>query len=407
MTPEVVRRAATSRTVNTTGLDAVVAMGWYPDWGTSLTNVSWGMYSHVAFAFAQVIYILTTTSDSGTIEIDNATALTEFVSTARLNNVIPLLTIGGWTGSQWFSSAVATSENRTNFANAITSLVTTYSLDGIDFDWEFPGGGGLPCSTKSNNDSANFLSLLQEVRKQNNTLLLTSTASLVPFVGFDGSPMWNMSGFAEVLDWVELMVYDTWGVPQTAGPNAPLISSCEPVEYQSDSGSATSAVAAWIQASFPAHQIVLGLAAYGHSFNVTNAAAFNSNGSLNTYPAIGGSQPVGPSDVGPLTPDQCGDPGTVSGVFTFAQLVHSGFLEKNGFAAANIEYTVNECTKTPYVYDPDTDVFISYDDATSFAAKGAFISGQNLAGFAVWEATGDYDDILLSSLHTAIMPICE
>jgi len=34
----------------------------------------------------------------------------------------------------YFSSAVASPENRTAFVGAVTSLVKTYNLDGIDFE---------------------------------------------------------------------------------------------------------------------------------------------------------------------------------------------------------------------------------------------------------------------------------
>ncbi|KAG8681045.1 hypothetical protein FRC08_015878 [Ceratobasidium sp. 394] len=44
---------------------------------------------------------------------------------------------------------------------------------------------------------------------------------------------------------------------------------------------------------------------------------------------------------------------------------------------------------------------VSYDDATSFAAKGAFIKSLGLRGFAMWEAGGDFDDILLDSIRSS------
>lgn len=56
--------------------------------------------------------------------------------------VTALLSIGGWTGSGWFSTAVATSENRTAFVDTVLDLVSKYDLDGIDFELVtriFPG----------------------------------------------------------------------------------------------------------------------------------------------------------------------------------------------------------------------------------------------------------------------------
>ena len=45
-----------------------------------------------------------------------------------------ILSIGGWTGSQYFSTAVATPENQTLFVQAALDLVRTYGLDGLEFE---------------------------------------------------------------------------------------------------------------------------------------------------------------------------------------------------------------------------------------------------------------------------------
>lgn len=42
---------------------------------------------------------------------------------------------------------------------------------------------------------------------------------------------------------------------------------------------------------------------------------------------------------------------------------------------------------------------VSFDDATSMTAKGQFINKNNLRGFAMWEAGGDLDDILLDAIR--------
>ena len=45
---------------------------------------------------------------------------------------------------------------------------------------------------------------------------------------------------------------------------------------------------------------------------------------------------------------------------------------------------------------------VSYDDPTSFAAKGKFIAEQGLRGFAIWEAAGDYNNLLVDAVSNAI-----
>ena len=46
-----------------------------------------------------------------------------------------LLSIGGWTGSMYFSPSVATAENRTAFANAVMKVIDQYNLDGVEFEY--------------------------------------------------------------------------------------------------------------------------------------------------------------------------------------------------------------------------------------------------------------------------------
>lgn len=42
--------------------------------------------------------------------------------------------VGGWTGSLWFSSSVATSSNRTAFVKTVADFADKYKLDGIQFE---------------------------------------------------------------------------------------------------------------------------------------------------------------------------------------------------------------------------------------------------------------------------------
>lgn len=45
---------------------------------------------------------------------------------------------------------------------------------------------------------------------------------------------------------------------------------------------------------------------------------------------------------------------------------------------------------------------MSYDNAKSVAVKGQYIVDTGLAGFAVWEAGGDYNNILVDSVRSAV-----
>ncbi|OCB89110.1 glycoside hydrolase [Sanghuangporus baumii] len=401
---------------------SLIAATWYAGWNSDdypLSDVSWEKYTHVIYSFA-----VTTSDDSHvTLESSDAQNVPTFVSLAHENDVKAILSVGGWGGSRFFSTAVGDETNRTAFIESLLSLVSQYSLDGLDFDWEYPNADGIGCNTRSSTDASNFLSFLQALRAEpsGSNLTLSAATSIKPFNGQDGSPLTDVSQFASALDFISIMNYDIWGSwSATAGPNAPLNDTCAPSTAEQQ-GSAVSAVDAWTTAGFPASQIVLGVASYGHSFSVSTSDALSSSSSsnsseegsttqnqtqtLNLYPEFDATnQPAGDAwDSVEGETDSCGNPTTVGGIFNFWGLVENGFLTSNGTANTDggMVYTFDECSQTPYVYNPSTQVLVSYDDATSFSAKGQYIRDSGLAGFAMWQAGGDSDDILLDSIRAA------
>lgn len=52
-----------------------------------------------------------------------------------LKDVAAHVAIGGWAGGLWFSSNVATPENRTAFAQTVADFAEQYDLDGINFEY--------------------------------------------------------------------------------------------------------------------------------------------------------------------------------------------------------------------------------------------------------------------------------
>jgi len=378
-----------------------VASAWYPGWGSVPPSaINWTQYNSITYSFAVTTPDVTVLSLAGS----NASVLPEFVKLAHENNVLARLSVGGWTGSHYFSTAVASAANRTAFVKTVTDLVTNYTLDGIDFDWEYPGKQGIGCNTISPNDTANYLLFLQELRNDpvGKNITLSAAVGIASFVDSTGSPMTDVSGFAEVLDFISIMNYDVWGSwSSTVGPNSPLNDTCTAPANQQ--GSAVSAVAAWTNAKFPANQIVLGVAAYGHSFYVTNATALSSDGMLNAYPAFDASlQPHGDSQDSAAGVDECGKPVPIGGIFNFWGLIDGGFLDDNGNVSTGIDYRYDNCSQTPYVYNASSDVMVSYDDATSFNAKGKFITDSGLLGFSMWDVSGDFNDILTDAIRNGM-----
>lgn len=378
-----------------------VAMAWFANWHTDYTvaDITWKGFNRIAY-FGGI------TSADGTVTItvgdSDPSGPVTFVSAAKQNNVVPVLTIGGWDGSIYFSSSMTTSSNRTTFVQSIVSMVNKYGFQGVEFDWEYPGStNGLSCNTQSPQDTANLLSTLQELKSALPNVSLSAATPVKPWNDATGNPSTDLSSFAQVMDYIEIMNYDVYGdtFSKVVGPNSPLDDSCAPAADQT--GSATSAVKLWTAAGFSAKQIVLGVASYGHGYSISQSAAVQNN-TLASYPSFNTNNPVTGDSWDAAGPDACGVSQPASGDFNFWGLIDAGFLNQDGSVASGMTSRFDNCSQTPYVYNPNTQVMVAYDNAQSFTAKGKFITQSGLAGFAMWEMGGDYNNILLNAINGAI-----
>lgn len=359
----------------------------------AVADIPWDRYDVVNYAFAETI------SDVSGLELLNETYFPEFVAAAQLNGVKAVISLGGWTGSRFFSSAVDTAENRTTFVKTVTDFVGKWALAGLDFDWEYPNKQGLGCNTINPNDTSNYLLFLQELRAHpvGSHLLITAAVGINPFNNETDLPSTDVSAFGEVFDYVTVMNYDLWGSWSTGvGPNGALNDTCAAPANQQ--GSAVHAVNAWTSAGFPSEKLVLGLPAYGHSFSVTPEDAFNGTETIVPYTKFNATvHPAGGAWDDPAGVDVCGVATAQGGVITFAGLVEQGYLDESGEVVDGVPYVWDECSQTPFVYNATTEVMISYDNAQSFAAKGQFARDMGLAGYALWEVGGDYNAILVDA----------
>ncbi|KAG6327916.1 hypothetical protein ID866_11173 [Astraeus odoratus] len=369
--------------------------GWHSSEGAPLSSIPWDKYNTLIYAFAE------TTPSVHNITLNGSApdVFPQFVTKAHAHGVAAHASVGGWSGSRWFSSNVATAENRTAFVQTIVDFASQYNLDGINLDWEYPGKQGVGCNVVNADDVTNFLTFLQEFRNDPIGMELTLSAA-VPVFPYQGA---DVPGFAEVLDYIVIMNYDIWGSwSSTVGPNAPLNDTCAaPADQQ---GSAVSGVNAWSQAGFPLNKIVLGVPSYGHSYTVSPSDAFvdGSSTQLAAYPPFDASkQPLGDSWDNTGGNDACGIYQGPGGTWNMRGLVQEGWLTTTGGPATGIYYRYDTCSQTPYIYNKTSQVMISYDDSASFSAKGMYIKSQGLHGYSLWEEGGDYNNILLNSIKQA------
>ena len=191
---------------------------------------------------------------------------------------------------------------------------------------------------------------MQELRKTplGHKLILSASTSVLPFLGPDGNPLSDVSGFAKVLDYIEIMNYDVWGPwSATVGPNAPLNDTCAATPNQA--GSAVSAVQKWHAAGIPLSQIVLGVATYGHTYKVNKTDAFEpkSKTLLAPYPRFNSSaHPAGDSWDDAAGTDVCGNTVFAGGVVDFWGLIQLGYLNMDGTLMKGIFSRYDNCSQT-------------------------------------------------------------
>lgn len=117
-----------------------------------------------------------------------------------------LLCVGGSCKSG-LSEMAADSLKRASLAADCARIIEEYGIDGIDFDWEFPGGdGGTP------DDYKNFALVLKAVREAIGDDKLLTLAAGGDLAGMDVD---NVPAFLDVLDYVNVMAYDLSGTPDT------------------------------------------------------------------------------------------------------------------------------------------------------------------------------------------------
>ncbi|KAJ1998817.1 hypothetical protein H4R26_005311, partial [Coemansia thaxteri] len=91
-----------------------VVMGYYPSWKRAQTaNVDFSKYTHINLAFG-------IPSSSGTFSFEDDWALPQILSQIHAGGSKVLMSVGGWTGSNYFSNIVKDAGARSTL---ITSMV--------------------------------------------------------------------------------------------------------------------------------------------------------------------------------------------------------------------------------------------------------------------------------------------
>ncbi len=283
-----------------------------------------------------------------------------------------LISVGGWSWSGHFSDMALTARSRREFIDSAVEFVDRHGLDGLDVDWEYPGSAGNGNRFRAE-DKGNYTALLRELRERfdreskllGRPLLLTIAAG----AGQEWIDHTEMREVASCLDAVNLMSYDYYtSADHTTGHHAPLFADPADPKHISVDASVT----LFKNAGVPPRKLILGIPFYGHVWKHVDAANH------------GLFQRGKKSDMGA----------------GYKQIVP--LLTGAGYVGYR-----DPVSSAPYLYNPDKQIFITYEDPQSVTAKCRYALKNKLGGVMFWEYSADADGALLkaidSGLHRAIL----
>ncbi|KAJ3015478.1 UNVERIFIED_CONTAM: hypothetical protein HDU68_012707 [Siphonaria sp. JEL0065] len=328
----------------------------------------------------------------------------------KYSNLRTIVSIGGWTGSTNFSSIATSPVYTAAFVKNIHAFLDKHGFDGVDLDWEYPGGGGIDCLQSSTNDISNFVNLLSSLRTELGPTRHISIAVGAEPTRYTFASKNYLTEYAKYVNYFGLMTYDVYGAWNAYSDlNSPLSSSPTLVDPNYPM-SIQSFVADWKTNGVSTAQIVTGLAFYGRSMSVVSKGSNNGlyqpcMSSANADLATTTPTPC-PSVYGDFLDakpacDTCGVCGALSGQWMYYSL--RGAFGKQEQAPLSSGTTTPTPQWTREYFDSlgsstvfatqfrnYSNYFIGYDDNVSIKAKARWAKGAGLGGQMIWELSSDY-----------------
>jgi chitinase len=280
-----------------------------------------------------------------------------------------LISVGGWSGSGGFSDAALTAQSRRVFIDSAIEMVQQCDLDGVDVDWEYPGQPGAGNRFRPE-DKQNFTLLLKELRERltHESAAMHRRLYLTIAAGADDDYITHteMAKVARSVDTVNLMSYDYYepGSDAKTGNHAPLFT--DPADPKKDS--ADTSVHDFEAAGVPAAKIVLGVPFYGHVW-----------------------RQVADVQHGLFQPGKAGPNGYIAYSAIKDTMLGHGYTRY-----------WDAPSSVPYLYSEDQQVFVSYEDPESLAAKCSYVLSHKLGGVMFWSYVNDAGGELLGAIDRGL-----
>ncbi|KAJ2007373.1 hypothetical protein GGI04_001535, partial [Coemansia thaxteri] len=288
----------------------------------------------------------------------------------KLSGIKRILSFGGWGFStdpstyNVFRQGV-TSGNFKTMAQNVVNFIVQNNLDGVDFDWEYPGEPDIPgIPAGSSTDGFNYLVFLAEVRvllPVGKTLSIAAPASYWYLRGFP------IAQISSVVDYIVFMTYDLhgqWDYGNTwADPGCSTGSCLRSHVNWTETGEALGMIT---RAGVQSNKIVVGMASYGRSFQM----------------ATPGCSDFSCKFTGPLS-------GAVPGICTnTAGMLSNGeinYIQDTD----NTTVTLYDVASDSYIMMWDSDQWVAYLGGNSKVMRTEIFQAWNFLGTVEWATNLD------------------
>nr|AIT18907.1 chitinase [Hirsutella thompsonii] len=165
-----------------------------------------------------------------------------------------MVAIGGWGDSHGFEEAARSSDSRKRWARQVRAMIDYTGADGVDIDWEYPGGNRddykLIPNEKRVWEIEAFVSLLQDIRAAIGPRKILSVA--VPGLERDLMAFTNSTTprIVDQVDFINVMTYDLMNRRDSA------------VAHHSGVDQSRDAIARYVERGAPPRKLNLGLGYY-------------------------------------------------------------------------------------------------------------------------------------------------
>lgn len=357
-----------------------INVGYYESWNWDrpclnmrAMELQVSSYTHVHWAFATV-------GDDYTVSINDSYNQWEDFKALGVKRIVSL---GGWGYSTDQSTydklrEAMSPDNRVTFANNIIQFLNDEDIDGVDFDWEYPGAPdipGIPAGLATDGENYFvFLGILRGLLGLDTTKTI-SFAAPASYWYLKQFPIKQMAGEA---DYVVYMTYDLHG--QWDAGNEWSQDGCESgncLRSHVNSTETQYTLAMITKAGVPTYQIAVGVSSYGRSFGMTE------EGCTGPQCTFGGDDLTSTAE-----PGECTQTG---GYISNAEILQ--IIDNNDTSLA-IQSWYDEDTDSNYAVWNKTN-WVAYMSDDVKEARMAKYKGMNFAGTVDWAADlasfGDYD----------------